>query len=157
MKREASLARKTTAPCATVSSNGDGSEEKENSQPSLLALPSEGQAVSNPWSVPVQIRHSRDPWVSDSPTFSMRELSVAAERAGLRQATDLELRIMRENGPRELGEHVAGAGYTRVSRRGNRRVTSSNLRQLTRTPFFAHSTAREAAMCFTAIQNGNMG
>jgi len=27
---------------------------------------------------------------------------------------------------------------------------STHLRVLTRTPFFAHSTARDAAMCFTA-------
>lgn len=81
----------------------------------------------------------------------LHNLSVAKKRIRFCSTAYLKLRVVRENGLRELGEHVAGADYTRVSKEYYRRVTSSDLRVLTRTPFFAHSTAREAAMCFTAV------
>lgn len=122
----------------------------ENSQPSLPGHPSEKRVVSirvsRLWKLATHATHG----CQALPRF-LCKLSVA-ERTKFRPPTYLELRVVCENGLRELGEHVAGAGYTRISRRGDRRVTSSNLRQLTRTPFFAHSTAREAAMCFTATR-----
>ena len=122
----------------------------ENSQPSLPGHPSENRVVS------VRVSHcgnqllTRPIGVKLSHVFYTNCQSLT--RQTLRPSTYLELRVVCENGLRELGEHVAGAEYTRVSKRSDRRVTSSNLRQLTRTPFFAHSTAREAAMCFTATR-----
>ena len=122
----------------------------ENSQTSLPGHPSEKRVVSirvsRLWKVGTHATHRGQAL----PRF-LYKLSIAGRRK-LRLSAYLELRVVCENGLGELGEHVAGAGYTRVSRRGDRRVTSSNLRQLTRTPFFAHSTAREAAMCFTATR-----
>lgn len=69
----------------------------------------------------------------------------------------LELLVVREDGPRELGEHVAGAGARRrrSATDGVRTMTSSYLSVLTRTPFLAHSTARLAAMCLTAAESAS--
>lgn len=122
-----------------------------NSQTSLLGLPSKQRTISTRasrlWKRATHATHG----CQALPRF-LHRLSVAKQRTRFCPPTYLELRVVRENGLRELGEHVAGAEYTRVRKQDDRRVTSSNLRQLTRTPFFAHSTAREAAMCFTATR-----
>ena len=66
----------------------------------------------------------------------------------------LELLVVCQDGLCEFRQHVAGAGR-KVDVSGAQMMLGSRvyLRQLTRTPFFAHSTASEAAICLTAARH----
>lgn len=56
---------------------------------------------------------------------------------------------MRQNSLGELGQHVTGT-VKPLDSMGSKSPGRSYLRQLTLTPFLAHSTAKLEAICFTA-------